>query len=382
MKADKDALRRFVTGELPPEVRGREDTFFQKAVRGNCFPLGLVSIAGALIQAAVLYSLKDLGVMRDPLMRWFALLAVTGLMVFGLFFLRQAKNAMPVPALWACQVVFAVYYTVVDLCILFLSTQMQSAFVTMAPAVLLGASMVMTGGLSIACFGGYFLAMLLTVNGPILLLPGLLAVAAAYALSRERYRRAAEKYFLETRLADGAQEREELSVRLTRLTTWDEQVQMNNRKAVSAWVEAVWPLCVRNRIPVAVLVLSPDGMERVRKEKGSVAAAARLRQFAAALKPFVRRQSDFLGRYEEESFVILYSGPSRQDTGMLLARLREQLQKQCWADDPLATLSLCAGVVYGLPADNMVAAQWMTMAGDALGRARMQGPGTDEIQDI
>ena len=80
--------------------------------------------------------------------------------------------------------------------------------------------------------------------------------------------------------------------------------------------------------------------------------------------------------------IFLYSGPSRQDTGMLIARLREQLQKQCWEDDPQALLSLCAGVVYGVPADNMVAAQWMTMAGDALVQARLQGPGTDVIKDV
>ena len=381
MKVNRDILRRFITGELPSAFHAREDGFFVGLVRGNCFRLGLLSLLGALLQAAVLFSLREMPVMRDLLMRWFTLVAVIGLGVFGLFFLRQAKGNMPVPALWACQVVFAVYYMVVDLCILFLTNQMQPDIVRMAPALLLMAMMTMTGGLSIACFGGYLLGIFLLASEPALLVYGLTAVIAAYYLSRERYGRQVSQFIHDAQAAQAAQDNQELLRRLERMTSWDEQIQMNNRRAMSAWMEAVWPLCVRNRIPVAVIVVSPDGMEKMRKEKGPGAATARLNQFAAALKPFVRRQSDFLGRYEEDKFIILYSGPSLKDTDMLVKRIRDDLHKQAWADAEGGFLSLSMGIIYGLPRDNTVAAQWMTRADDVLEKVKMQGPGAMAIEE-
>ncbi len=381
MRADRDALRRFVLEELPLPFRGQEERFFGEFVHDNCVRLGILGLLGAVLQAAVLFSLREMPIMRDLLMRWFTLLAVIGLGVFGLFFFRQAKGHMPVSALWACQAAFAIYYAVVDLCILFLGHQMQPGLLRMVPAVLLGAMMTMTGGLSITLFGGYLLSTLLLVGEPGLLAYGMVAVLAGYLISRERYNQKMSQFVTGTEADRKEEENQELLRRLERMTAWDEQTQMNNRRAMSSWLEAVWPLCVRNRIPVAVIVLSPDGMGNIRKEKGPDAAAARLHQFAAALKPFVRRQSDFLGRYEEDKFIILYSGPSRQDTDMLLKRIREALHKQAWGDAQDEPLSLSMGIVYGLPGDNMVAAQWMTRADDILERAKLQGFGSILIED-
>ncbi len=381
MKANKDAMGRFVTGRLPPLFHGQEDTFFGEFVHDNCVRLGILGLLGAVLQAAVLFSLREMPIMHDLLMRWFTLLAVIGLGVFGLFFLRQAKENMAVPALWACQASFAVYYTVVDLCILFLSHQMRPGLLQMVPAVLLGAMMTMTGGLSIILFGGYLLSMLLLVGEPALLIYGLVSVLAGYLMSRERYSQKMSQFIASAAADQKKEDNQELLRRLERMTAWDEQTQMNNRRAMSSWLEAVWPLCVRNHIPVAVIVLSPDGMGKIRMEKGPGVAAARLNQFAAALKPFVRRQSDFLGRYGEDKFIILYSGPSRQDTDMLLKRLREELHKQTWKDAQDESLSLSMGIVYGLPGDNMVAAQWMTRADDVLEKAQLQGSGAMLIEE-
>lgn len=376
MKANRDALRRFVLGELPPPLKEREEDFFSEFARDNCIRLGILGLLGAVLQAAVLISLRDMPIMHDLLMRWFTLLAVIGLFVFGLFFFRQAKGTMPISALWACQVAFAVYYMVVDQSILFLGHQMQPGLVRMVPAVLLGTMMTMTGGLSLTVFGGYALGTLFLVGDPALFVYGLLSVLSAYMLSRERYRQRISLFAVYVQSEQTGQDNQELHHKLERLTSWDEQTQMNNRRAMSSWLEAVWPLCVRNRIPVAVMVVSPDGIGKIRKEKGPDAAAARLNQFAAALKPFVRRQSDFLGRYAEDTFIILYSGPSRQDTDMLHKRIQDELSRQVWSDTQGEPLSMSMGIVYGLPGDNMVAAQWMTRADDVLEKAKLQGAGS------
>lgn len=380
MNLNRDALRRFFTGQLPPLLKGQEDAFFKQLVMKNCSGLSLLALLGALTQAAAFLLMKDQPIMRDTFMRWFTILCVVGLLVFGLFFLRQRRGVMPVQALWACQVAFAVYYTVVDLSVLFLSVQMQQGLLRLAPLVLLGALMNMTGGLSAVCFGGYFLGVMLMAVDPVLMVYGGAVAIAGYAVSRLRYGQWMEAFGLQVQRDGVETDKEELSHRLDKMTAWDEQTQMNNRRAMSAWLEAVWPLCVRNRIPVAVLVISPDGIEKIGKEKSPEAVALRLWQFAQALKPFVRRQSDFLGRYDENKFVILYSGLTRPDTDMLIRRIQDQLKEQRWEDSQEA-ITLCVGGVYALPGFEMVAAQWMTQADNALNRARLQAPGTVLIEE-
>jgi len=352
MKENREELKRFFTGELPLDIKERSGSFFGVMVSANNLRLGCLGIAGAVLQALALYSLRDMPIMRDPLMRWFTLAAVIGLLVFGLFFLRQSRANMSVSSLWACQVAFIVYYVAVDLCILFLGYQMQQGLLQLLPVVLLGSLAVL-----------------------------LFAVLCAYLLSREQYRQQLKQFSLMLRTEEMAQSQVDLQKRLDRMTAWDDQTQMNNRRAMSSWLEAVWPLCVRNHIPVAVIMLSPDGMDALRKEKGSLTALRRLSQFAEALKPFVRRQSDFLGRYEEDKFIILYSGPSKEDADMLIRRIRDELNKHVWRDDAEESISLSVGTVYGLPKDNMVAAQWMTRADDALEKAKTKGVGNALMEE-
>ena len=378
MKGSREERKRFFTGELPPKIKERSDRLFGGMVEGNSLRLGILGLVGAVLQALVLYSLRKMPVMRDPLMRWFTLAAVIGLFIFGLFFLRQSGGNLSASSLWACQVAFVVYYAVVDLCILFLSFQMQQGPQQLLPMVLLGALAVLPAWLGAACYLCYFVCFLLFAGAPVY---GLFAVLCAYLLSREQYRQLLVRFGLRLQTEEASQGQAELQRRLERLTAWDEQTQMNNRRAMSSWLEAVWPLCVRNHIPVAVIIVSPDGMDKVRKETGPLAAISRLGQFAAALKPFVRRQSDFLGRYEEDKFIILYSGPSRSDTDMLIRRIRDELHKQVWRDNLQEPLSLSMGVIYGLPKDNMVAAQWMTRADDVLEKAKSKGPDSALIEE-
>ena len=378
MKGSREEFRRFFTGELPPKIKEQSGSIFGDLVGGNSLRLGLLGLAGAFLQALVLYSLRDMPVMRDPLMRWFTLAAVIGLFIFGLFFLRQSGRSLPVSSLWACQVAFVVYYVVVDLCILFLSHQMQQGLQQLLPMLLLGALAVLPAWLGAACFLCYFAGFLFFAGAPAY---GLFAALCAYLLSREQYRQFLVRSSLALQTEETAHSQTELQKRLDRMTAWDEQTQMNNRRAMSAWLEAVWPLCVRNRIPVAVIMVSPDYMDKARKEKGPSAALNRLSQFAAALKPFVRRQSDFLGRYEEDKFIILYSGPSREDADMLIRRIREELHKLLWQDGAEDSVSLSIGAIYGLPKDNMVAAQWMTRADDVLEKAKAKGPDNALIEE-
>lgn len=381
MTKGKDGLRRLITGELAQPWKAREEAFFEKLVRSNSLNLSALGVLGALLQAANVFALAGLPIMKDPLMFWFALILLMGLVVFSLFFYRQAKGAMPVMTLWACQAVFAVYYVVADLCLMLLSTQMQPGLALLVPLMLLGALMNMTGILSLACFGAYLIGVLLMAGSPLYMAYGLIAVLAAYLLSRLRYAQLARSFTLEAERDAAREEAGELRLKLERVTAWDGQTQMGNRRAISAWLEAVWPLCVRSRIPVAVLLISPDGMERARKEKGPEAAAARLNQFAQALKQFVRRQSDFLGRFEQDKFIILYSGLTRPDLDMLLRRIRERLSKMDWEDAEGETVSLSLGGVYLMPGNNPVAAQWMLKADEILRRAQAQGPGTVLIEE-
>lgn len=376
MKRILQFLRRFILGEMPSLNKEHEEPFFLSLVQKNCAGLSLLAALGAVLQAFAFLSIRELPIMRDPLMGWFVLLAVMGLCVFSLFFFRQARHRMPASALWACQVVFAVYYVVVDLCVIYLNLQVQDGLLRMVPTVLLGAMMVMPGGLSAACFLAYAFLMPLMTGELVLGGYGLLASLAAYILSRSRYQWEKAGFARVMREKDLEAEKQELQKKLDRVKTWDEQLNINNRRAMHTWLEAVWPLCVRNRIPVAVLMISPDDLNDETKK----ASQACLKAVAETLKTFVRRKSDFLGWYGDDNFVILYSGLSRQDTDMLVHRIQEA--GTVFADGTKKKVALSIGGLYALPKDQVVAAQWLIRAHELLKRAKTQGAGSLVMEEL
>ena len=373
MEESKGAIRRFFSSGSLHTSMDNEKASLEVMVYANSLRIGVLGLLGALAQGVNLYSLMSHIIMQDPLMRWFSFASVIGLVIFGLFFLRQDAKRPAISMLWPCQAAFVLFYIVVDLIILFISRQMQVSTLLMLPVVLLGILVLMPGVMRVVLFTIYMVFILLFAGNPLVMVQGLIAVLAAYFLSWMQHRVHMERFILTLDVEKSERENAELKRRIDKMTVWDDQLQMNSLRAMSTWLEAVWPLCVRNKIPVAAIVISPDGMENVRNAKGQDIALKRLLQCAQALKPFVRRQSDFLGRYENDKFVILFSGLAKEDAYLLAKRITEQCRKQNWKDDEHTPITLYMGIYYGLPRENMVAAQWITKADDALERVKAQG---------
>lgn len=382
MEKDKNRLLRFFTGKLPERLKERESFFFEGMVRQNSVYLGVLSLLALLVQAISFLSVQDMPIMQARVMQAFSIIVLAGFALFAVFFFLQARRPIALSTLWICQIIFILYYVAVDLSVIYLNLQVQESVLRLAPLLMLASLACMTGVLSAISFALYlFIVPFLTVN-PYMTAYSIIVPLAGYLISRIRHSNFIALHSEVEKRDAIEKEKDNIAVQFRRITTWDEELRMNNRRAMSSWLEAIWPLCIRNKIPVAVMMLSPDHMDSLIRKGDEAIANARMLQFADLLKPFVRRQSDFLGRYDKYKFMILFSGLTRTDAEMLTQRLQKTISEHTWKDDPTQHISFAIGAIHDVPTMELVAAQWVTRADTLLKKAHMTGEGQSIVQEI
>lgn len=316
-----------------------------------------LGLAGAALHSLALGAMWSQGGVPNASLRLCALAGVLGLFLISLFAWLKGRIG---PSQGICQgitLALMVWYVMADSLTAYLALGTPGGWY-LPGVMLLLAALPLPLGARLPLWAVYGLIQGALLAGHPLVFYGLGLAAAGFVLGTARYAAAAWSYLAqaEARKIDSANR--SLSQTLERSSALDEATGVANRRAMSAWLEAVWPLCVRNRIPVEVIMAaSRDGKKTV--------------ELASALKPLVRRQSDYLGRFDESAFVILYSGPSREDGQMLLKRVRQ-------AAAPVGDICLFAGFV--TPHQRMVAAQALTWAREEMEQLRLTG-GQAEFKD-
>ena len=324
----------------------------QYALEENCVPLGVVGISAALLEGLALYAARS-----APLLCAFAgqaagIICVTGLCFFGLYFLTRKKGKTPSGVMTACQGAFAAWMLLANVFVCYQGVSMPGGWLLAAPMLLFSAVMILPDWGAALLNGLYLLCLALLFRWHALLAYVLCLGAACYAASRLRAASAQKAYLSLLEAEDSREAASEMKQRLKKNSTLDKELPVHNLRAMSAWLEAVWPLCVRNQIPVLVVMVSPRD------------AGGDMLRLAGLMKPLIRRQSDFLGLYERDVFVFLYSGPSRQDSAMLMDRIKAAVPEE---------LPIVMGGLYAMPKPRMVAAQLLTQARETLGTAKEQG---------
>jgi len=113
---------------------------------------------------------------------------------------------------------------------------------------------------------------------------------------------------------------EEANTRLDEMTRLDSLTGIPNRRALDLWMAAEWARALRQRQPLAVLMIDIDHFKRYNDVFGHLEGDACLKKVAGALSSSLLRTTDFCGRYGGEEFVIALHNTDQD--GALLVALR------------------------------------------------------------
>ena len=132
--------------------------------------------------------------------------------------------------------------------------------------------------------------------------------------------------------------RAEAEERLEELATTDALTGLKNRRKFDTEIDAEWRRAVRNRTPVAVLMIDADHFKAYNDTFGHQAGDQVLVGIAICISDAVRRAGDCPARYGGEEFAVLLPGLSAVDAFAVAETIRIKVAQ--WAEDNVTTISV------------------------------------------
>ncbi|MDP2226347.1 MAG: diguanylate cyclase [Moraxellaceae bacterium] len=199
-----------------------------------------------------------------------------------------------------------------------------------------------------------------------------IALAANYLLERNE-RRA----FLQTLLVRQQKaELEDANARLQRLAIEDPLTGLANRRLFESQLDEEWRRCLRQELPLAVMMIDVDSFKLYNDTYGHQAGDECLARIAEELRCYARRPGDCVARYGGEEFVIVWPGASAEEAGLEMQKLNEQIRRlriRHHVSPVTDVVTLSIGVAACIPTANDSPFRLVREADMALYHAKKQG---------
>lgn len=163
---------------------------------------------------------------------------------------------------------------------------------------------------------------------------------------------------------------------LQRLSLQDPLTGIANRRHFDQALEREWRRGVRQRSPLALVLLDIDAFKQFNDSRGHVEGDRCLRAVGALLAGGVQRAGDLAARYGGEEFAVLLAGCDALQAEALAESLRARIEALRIAHPASAVrpwVTASAGVAAVVPATDQGAASLTTMADRALYAAKRAG---------
>jgi diguanylate cyclase (GGDEF)-like protein len=158
--------------------------------------------------------------------------------------------------------------------------------------------------------------------------------------------------------------------KLEELATTDALTGLRNRRRFDSVIDDEWRRAVRQKTPLALLMLDADHFKTYNDTFGHQAGDEVLVGIAICISDAVRRAGDCAARYGGEEFAILLPGLSSDEALGVAETIRLKVQQ--WSGDPIVT-TVSVGVASQTPAAAMDWTGLVNAADKALYAAKANG---------
>jgi len=121
------------------------------------------------------------------------------------------------------------------------------------------------------------------------------------------------------------------SQEIQRLATYDELTGVLNRRSISALIEELIALASPREQACCVILLDIDHFKSINDCYGHAGGDDVLRAFAVAVQDCLR-ETDCIGRYGGEEFIVLLPATSLADAQVIAERIRSRIAALTWSD--------------------------------------------------
>lgn len=176
--------------------------------------------------------------------------------------------------------------------------------------------------------------------------------------------------------------KERTDANLKALALQDGLTGILNRRAIMARLDEEIERARRSGRPLAIVMLDIDHFKRINDQHGHLAGDDVLCQCVRQLRSRLR-QTDLIGRYGGEEFMILLPDTLAQGAHRIIESLRSAIEKTpVRFADALIPVSFSAGIWCGVPSAEQTADQLVGGADSALYASKAAGRNTLRFSDI
>jgi two-component system chemotaxis family response regulator WspR len=129
-------------------------------------------------------------------------------------------------------------------------------------------------------------------------------------------------------LRESQQRLVELNLELQRLSRVDGLTGLNNRRYLDEFLQAEWRRAIRDRAPLAVLMMDIDDFKRYNDTYGHVAGDEALKKVGETLRNLLKRPADMAARYGGEEFTAVLPATSLAGAQQLAEQLRALIESR------------------------------------------------------
>ncbi len=158
--------------------------------------------------------------------------------------------------------------------------------------------------------------------------------------------------------------------KLEELATTDALTGLKNRRKFDATIDAEWRRAIRQKTPLALLMIDADHFKSYNDTFGHQEGDEVLVGIAICISDTVRRAGDCAARYGGEEFAVLLPGLSSAEALRIAETIRLKVRQ--WSDERTAT-SISIGVASLTPHAAMEWSEFVKAADKALYAAKAQG---------
>jgi diguanylate cyclase (GGDEF)-like protein len=162
---------------------------------------------------------------------------------------------------------------------------------------------------------------------------------------------------------------------LERLASQDALTGLPNRRVFFERAESEWKRALRDRLPIALVMLDIDRFKQFNDRYGHLEGDGCLRRVAAVLAAAARRPGDLAARYGGEEFTILLPNTTAEGAERVARAAGEEVFGLGIAhpDGPRGVVTVSAGVASVVPEAPDSVNALLGRADEALYRAKEQG---------
>lgn len=164
------------------------------------------------------------------------------------------------------------------------------------------------------------------------------------------------------------------NVILEQISMIDGLTSIENRRAFDIAYQKTWRLCMRERMPLALIMIDIDHFKVFNDTYGHLAGDQALIRIAEAIKDVIRRPGDLAARYGGEEFVVMLMNTNGEVVEIVAEKIRRKVEELGIKNEKINTvLTVSLGVASIIPNDKMAAEKIIDSADKALYKAKEDG---------